>query len=381
MAWRPPARIDGEPTVPRLLAVTVISPLDSLLHRLGLPGAAPPTPPEPAFTVIVRTQGRRPRTLREAMASLAAQSRPPDFDAVVVAHGPEGTAATAESALAEAAEAEAGSMPARWSVIAAVGGGRCRPLNAGLDAAAGDYVAFLDDDDLAGPDWLAAFARGAAEAPGRIIRAACGVQTWAAAGTAEPQAPLGPVEHPYAGEFDLLAHLSHSETPICSVALPRPGLERFGLRFDEDLQVCEDWDMIVRAALLIGVHSIPESTSLYRRADGANSRSEADEAQWRRDREKVIRKLESEAFVLDGPAARRLAEAHFTSGGGPEAMVEAIPTRTLLAALPKRLRARLALTLRRPGAGDDPGAGSGSGAGDDPEAGDDPAGGTARGPR
>ncbi len=239
--------MDGEPTVPRLGAVTVISPLDSLLNRLGLPGAVPPTPPEPVFTVIVRTQGRRPRSLREALASLAAQTRP-GFDALVAVHGPDSAAAGVEAALKEAAAADPGSLPDRWSVLSVEGGGRGRPLNAGLDAARGDYVAFLDDDDLAGPDWLEVFARGAAEAPGRIIRAACGVQTWAVAGTAEPQAPLGPVDHPYADRFDLLAHLSHSETPICSVALPRLGLERFGLRFDEDLQVCEDWDLIVRAA-------------------------------------------------------------------------------------------------------------------------------------
>jgi len=50
-------------------------------------------------------------------------------------------------------------IPPSLRTLKVEGGGRARPLNAGLEAATGDYVCFLDDDDLVTPDWLAAFAR------------------------------------------------------------------------------------------------------------------------------------------------------------------------------------------------------------------------------
>ena len=225
-------------------------------------------------------------------------------------------------------------------------GSRARPLNAGLDAAEGDYVCFLDDDDLAEPNWLSVFAGGATEAPGQIIRARTARQRWLTEGTAEPRTPDGPVEYVYPATFDQLAHFSYSETPICSLALPRQALNSLGLRFDEDLTVCEDWDLLVRASLLLGVHCLDEVTSLYRRSDTANSETEADRQDWFRNRAKVMDKLSSRPFVLDGSEARRLAEARFEYGGAPSKRLENIRTRDLLAALPGRLRARLIRTLR-----------------------------------
>ena len=36
------------------------------------------------------------------------------------------------------------------------------------------------------------------------------------------------------------------------------------MSFDDELAVLEDWDMLLNAALLCGVASTPEVTSLYR---------------------------------------------------------------------------------------------------------------------
>ena len=328
------------------------APLLRLLQLLGLDPqesellAAPvgPTPLLPTFTAIVRTQGRRPRSLLEAVGSLAAQTWN-HFTVIVAVHAAPHVAARVESDLNAAADT--GAAPEDCRVLHVdEGGTRSKPLNAGLDAASGDYVCFLDDDDLAEPNWLAVFAGGAADAPGQIIRARTARQPWLASGTGEPQSPAGPVEYIYPPTFDQLAHFSYSETPICSLALPRTALNSFGLRFDEDLTVCEDWDLLVRASLVLGVHSVAEVTSLYRRSDGGNSETEAKRWDWHRNKTQVIEKLASRPFVLDGPAAHRLADAHFDYDGGPSKRLEDVRTRDLLAALPGRLRARLVRSLR-----------------------------------
>ena len=328
------------------------APLASLLRTLGvdlqesehLAALVRPAPDVPTFTVIVRTQGNRRRTLLEALQSLAAQTWA-HFGAIVAVHAATEVAAAVEAHLSKATASGAAPNECRILPVGAQGS-RSRPLNAGLDAADGDYVCFLDDDDLAEPNWLAVFAAGAAAAPGQIIRARTARQPWLTDGTAEPRTPAGPIEHVYPATFDQLAHFSYSETPICSLALPRAGLDSLGLRFDEELTVCEDWDLLVRASQLLGVHCVDEVTSLYRRSDRANSETEANRQDWYRNRARVIDKLAGGPLVLDDSAAPRLADAHFEYGGGPSKRLENIRTRELLAALPGRLRARLIRTLR-----------------------------------
>lgn len=283
-------------------------PIDELLDGLG--AISSPPVGTPSFSVIVRTQGNRPGSLAEALGSLAAQTHHPFEVVVTVHHDDSETTARVESSARETA------MPEAVRFVSVSGGGRSRPLNVGLTEATGDYVCFLDDDDLAMPDWLAAFARALSNNPGSVIRSVTQSQAWTTAGGVEPVRAVGPIELPFAPAFDLLAHFSHNETPICSVALPLELLRTAEIKFDESLPVYEDWDLLMRVAMLAGVVSIPEETSLYRRLDGGNADSAETAAIWEATHTKVLDRLSAAPLLLPAGDARRLASAHFDIRGG-----------------------------------------------------------------
>lgn len=285
------------------------TPIDQLFGDAGPP---PPWHPDGPvrFSVIVRTQGRRPNSLIEALSSLAAQTHTP-HQVVVVVHEPDpGVEARVEQGIT-AAEL---SLPIE--IVAATEGGRSRPLNAGLDCATGDYVCFLDDDDLVLPDWLAAFDRVVQVSPGTTPRARTGVQPWTTDGGEEPLRAEGRVEEPFAAEFDLLGHCSQNQTPICSVAFPRHVLEHFGYRFAEDLPVFEDWEFLMRVAPLTGVTSINAQTSLYRRLDHGNADTAEDQAVWHHTHALVVARIAQRPLLVPVGDAQRIATAHFEIGSG-----------------------------------------------------------------
>ena len=214
--------------------------------------------------MIVRTQGRRPDSLNEALDAIAAQSGAQP-GVVVVVHGEDDTLTSVRRTMGPRAD------DPDLRLISVVGGGRSRPLNAGLDAAHSDYVCFLDDDDLVMHDWIAAFSAAARAAPTTVIRAVTLSQPWATKGGQQPLRATGEIERPFPDRFDLLAHMSLNLTPICSVAFPTDAIAALGIRFDEDLAVLEDWEFLMRVAMALGVTSIPDATSLYRRLDHGNA--------------------------------------------------------------------------------------------------------------
>lgn len=300
-------------------------PLDELLTGHGVDAVVPEPSPPFRFSVIVRTQGNRPGSLCEAVESVAAQSHR-DHELLVMVHADDDRTAAVEASLPPAGDADR-------RILAVSGGGRARPLNAGLDAATGDYVCILDDDDLVTPHWLAAFARAAADDPGRVVRAVTRSQAWTTDGGEEPVRPIGPVETPFAPTFDLLAHMSANQTPVCSLALPRAALDRFGLRFDESLPVFEDWELLMRLAMLVGVTSIDDATSLYRRLDHGNADTVVEEPMWHEAHARVIDRLSAQPVLLPSGDARRIASAHFVPGGGSRHDAERATAEADLAAL------------------------------------------------
>ncbi len=96
------------------------------------------------ISVIIPTY-RRPAELRRCLEGLRKQARQADEIIVVVRDGDEET----RSFLNDTQSGDAGLHVATISVP-----GQVAALNAGLDKATGDIVAFTDDDAIPHPDWL-----------------------------------------------------------------------------------------------------------------------------------------------------------------------------------------------------------------------------------
>ena len=142
----------GEP-VPAALPVTGIraaGPAPFLTGRAKVIADAVPA------SVIVCTR-YRPERLADCLNALAAQDYP-DFEIVVVDNAPD------TDAVARLVASRRGQVPVRYVLERRPGLSWAR--NAGLGAATGRIVAFLDDDERPDRHWLAELARGFTLAPG-----------------------------------------------------------------------------------------------------------------------------------------------------------------------------------------------------------------------
>ncbi|HZD65871.1 MAG TPA: methyltransferase domain-containing protein [Acidimicrobiales bacterium] len=275
----------------------------------------------PFLTVVMRTQGRRNDTLAEALLSLAAQTDQ-DFEVVVVAHDLDpGAMAGVRDVIADFSWGPVG----RARLVPVRGGGRSRPLNAGVAEARGSYVAILDDDDLALAHWVETFHRIARAHPGQVVRS--GVAT-VSLGRLErlPTPAVSALEGTvcYPSTFDLLDHLLDNATPSCGLAIPRSCFRDLGLAFDEDLPVLEDWDLLLQAAPYCGVADTGEVTGLYRKWEGeANSLTIHPPEEWDAARATIRARLEARPFLLSGTAMAQLRRALATQAHPDEAPMAA----------------------------------------------------------
>ena len=103
-----------------------------------------------AVSVVIPTLNRH-KALERALGCILAQRLPPETGAeiVVVDNSPDGNARTLIERLAEGAP-----MPVRYVSVPQPGIATAR--NAGVAAARGEWIAFIDDDETGGPHWLAA---------------------------------------------------------------------------------------------------------------------------------------------------------------------------------------------------------------------------------
>ena len=168
----------------------------------------------PLVSVIVRSMGRA--TLPRALACVAAQSHRP-VEAVVVDAAGAGLAPTAPEALP----------------LTVVRGGpfdRPRAANAGMEAARGEWLAFLDEDDEVDRDHVAQLLATATVAGARVAYS----QTRLLDDAGTTLRVLG-------GPFNRNILLRTNYITIHAVLFHR-SLLAAGARFDESLATFEDWD-------------------------------------------------------------------------------------------------------------------------------------------
>jgi GT2 family glycosyltransferase len=250
----------------------------------------------PRVSVILRTKDR-PGLLAEALASLRAQSLH-DFETVLVnAGGP-----IPEPVLAPA--------PGRGLrvVVPAPPGRRSQSLNAGLAAARGLFVAYLDDDDLYRPTHLERLAAALESDP------ECGAAFSSVDQIRQHRGPDGlyrdgEILCTYGRPFDPNRILFRNDVPLIALLHRSDLVEKTG-PFDEELDLYEDWDFLIRLSAVTRFRFVPETTAVYRlRDDGTNATTAA---VWHGPESDAARRtiLSKHASRITPDAALALADLH-----------------------------------------------------------------------
>ena len=228
---------------------TTRSPAQLVRHLGGLPEIGE-VREGPRISVVVRTRDR-PDLLAEALASLAAGEYR-RAEVVLVNDGGEPPAVPAGYPLPVV------------RVDLAQTQGRAAAAQGGVAAATGDYVAFLDDDDLAAPEHLATLAGlvGAAGVRVAYTDAAVAVYELEPGGWVCRERRL-----PYSRDFDPDVLRVDNYIPFNTLLVERRLFDEAGA-FDTSLPFFEDWDFLIRLSAITPFHHRPQVTCEYRHFRG-----------------------------------------------------------------------------------------------------------------
>lgn len=204
-------------------------------------------------SVIVRTCDR-PEVLRETLISLRAQTYP-NLEIVVVEDGKDCARQMIKEEFSD------------LNIIYQATGekvGRCKTGNLGLSLASGEYMNFLDDDDVFYADHIETLVMALQNHPDHAAAYALGFETPIQVLSKEPYryrlfSYLSTIDIP----FSKVELIHHNCFPIQAVLFRRKLYEKYG-GFDEQLDVLEDWDLWLRYASEEQFVYVPKTTSQYR---------------------------------------------------------------------------------------------------------------------
>ena len=223
---------------------TTRSPAQLITHLGGAPSLVEVASSR-RVSIVVRTYNR-PRRLAEALDSLA-QSTYRNVELVLVNDG------------GQRPEVTAGFPFDVRPVDLDRNRGRAGAAQAGVEAASGDCIGFLDDDDLLAPEHLETLAPllsgdvEVAYSDAAVVSYEPGTGGWVECGR----------RLPYSRDFDRGVLLLDNYIPFHTVLMTRQAIERAG-PFDAALPVFEDWDLLIRVSRTSDFVHLARTTCEYR---------------------------------------------------------------------------------------------------------------------
>jgi glycosyltransferase involved in cell wall biosynthesis len=206
-----------------------------------------------SVTVIIPVYNGE-RFIRRSLDSVLKQSHPVD-QIIVIDDGSKDSTC----------EIVAQEYSGRVTLIQQQNGGPARARNAGLRAATGEFIAFLDADDYWEPEKIATQLRVLAEHP-EAIGNYTGLRVVGDAG--EHLIDLKPVEHT---TLRKVLRWCNPGIPPSSVLLRRSALEKLESGFDERHRGSEDWNLWFRLIVQGPFCICPEPLTDYQSSSGGLS--------------------------------------------------------------------------------------------------------------
>jgi methionine biosynthesis protein MetW len=239
-----------------------------LLDRVH-PRAAAAEPQIPGLLdVVVRTTEGRLRYLKDALYSLVGVTYPAVRAIVCVDNS---SSAYAE-AVRELAVHFQGLLDLVVTEVPPHHEQRGRPLNWGLDQAHGEYISFLDDDDVYYPSFGDRLVGRLREHP--EVTVAYGIGQVVRGDPTEWGFRTVSHDRRYAEPFDRAGLFLENYIPFNTLVVRRAAVVEAGIRFDESLPVYEDWAFLRELAARFEFEFVDAPISEYRlRTDGSNAAS------------------------------------------------------------------------------------------------------------
>jgi LmbE family N-acetylglucosaminyl deacetylase/prefoldin subunit 5 len=223
---------------------TTRSPAQLIAYLGGAPSLVEVTSPR-RVSIVVRTYNR-PRRLAEALDSLA-KSTYRNVEVVLVNDGGRPPKVAED-------------LPFNVRRVDFEDNrGRAAAAQAGVDAATGDCIGFLDDDDVLAPEHLETLTAqlsgdvDVAYTDAAVVSYRPGRGGWVECGR----------RLAYSRDFDREILLLDNYIPFHTVLMTREALERTG-PFDEQLPIFEDWDLLIRLSRGVDFVHIARTTCEYR---------------------------------------------------------------------------------------------------------------------